>query len=607
MAQSGQPSTSLNRSLLFGISFSAGLALGILAVVAIHIFSPPNEQPTSDVAQHSVESPTSDSDASTVSKVGLGQFHEIFNYPRISEQYQVLHSTLSKATEQELKDWWIHSQEIERGSHRKIAQTAILQHLTKMNPQAALLLIEEVSKFDVDVLLKSVLAQWSISYLDGAVEAASKLSGVQRLVAAQTIVETRDDLSDTERRSIARQLDGEEQYLQSVSDTLASLSIADPNEAFDILHTDDVADSLQTESLSIVVEAWFEQIGFEVLSNIYKEFEDNRRDSNRVRSHLVRRVVQAHPAEALQYVRALPEGRKQTFLAKEIVSVWASTNPEAALTAAATFESISLASELETTISNSWAVANPSEYIDNFEKIPERSRGLSLPVAFMRIAHRTPSEAITKLEAVEKRITSVSAIEQLIVSAWTMQDPDATAGWVIKRFDLDDPQRFRLLRIVLPHLTQRDPNRAFELAIAEPTPNRGSRLENIVISTVVMDGDIELALELLPRAKDKDPFTYADVGVVLFRESRTEEALELGENFSGRDHQLYYERFFSEWFEADPKDLYESLDGLPSKNIRSSAASKLIVRNRANPIFTDEQIERIENFLNSEDEARLNR
>ena len=518
----------------------------------------------------------------------------------------MLHSTLSNATEQELKDWWTHSQEIERGSHRKIAQTAILQHLTKMNPQEALLVIEEVSKFDVDVLLKSVFAQWSISNLDGAVEAASKLSGVQRLVATQTIIETRDDLSGTERRSIAGQLGGEEQYLQSVSDSLAARSIADPNEAFEILRTDDVADSLQIESLSIVVEAWFEQIGFEVLSNIYTEFEDNSRDSDRVRRHLVRRVVQANPAEALQYVRALPEGRKQSFLAKEIVSAWARTNPKAALTAAATFESIALVAELEKTISGSWAVANPSEFIDNFEKIPEASRGDSLPSAFMQLAHRNPSEAIAKLEAVEKRIKNVSMIEELIVRAWTMQDPDATAGWVIKRFDLDDPQRFRSLRIVLPHLTQLDPKRAFELAIVEPTPDRGLRLENYVISTIAMDGDIEQALELLPRAKDRDPFTYADVGVALFRESRTEEALELGVNFSGRDHQFYYERFFSEWFEADPKDLYESLDGLPSKNIRSSAASKLIAGNRANPIFTDEQIERIENFLNFEDEARLN-
>ena len=607
MAQSGRPSTSLNRSSSIGISFSAGLVLGILAVVAIHFFSQQNERSTGDGVKHIVTSPASDSNASAADKIGLGQFKEIFNYQRMSEQYQALHSTLSKATEQELKDWWIHSQKIERGSHRKMAQSAILQHLTKMNPEEARRFSENVSKFEVDALLESIFGQWSVSNLEGAVNAATRLSGAQRLVAAQTIVETRDDLSDTERLSIARQLEGEEQYLQSVSDTLASQSIADPEMAFDILRTDDVADSLQTESLSIVVDAWFEKIGFEVLSNIYTEFEDSSRDSDRVRRHLVRRVAQTNPAEALEWVRTLPEGRKQSFLANVIVGAWASTNPEAALTAAATFESTSLVSELETTIAGSWAATNPSGFIDNFEKIPEESRGFSLPIAFQLLAHQNPSQAIAKLKTVETRIRSVSMLERFIVNAWTVQDPDATAQWVLKRFAVDDPQRLRLLRIVIPNLVRQDPNRAFELAIAEPTPVRGARLENSVISTIAQDGDIELAMKLLPRAKERDALTYADIGVALFRESRTEEALELGMDFSGRDHQTYYRKIFYEWVKADPKDLYESLDGLSSKSIRSSAASELIVRNRSNPIFTDAQIENIENFLIAEDEARLNR
>ena len=106
---SEQPSASTTQILLIRISFALGLVLGILAVVAWQQLSPKNGHSIQSVAHGEVEQTSSNSTnrISTIDKIDVGQFQEIFNHVSISEQYSVLYATLSQATEQELKDWWL--------------------------------------------------------------------------------------------------------------------------------------------------------------------------------------------------------------------------------------------------------------------------------------------------------------------------------------------------------------------------------------------------------------------------------------------------------------------------------------------------------------------
>ena len=163
------PSKGFHRIALVGVSFGIGLVFGILAIVVFQNIA------SQDIAQGEIEqtSTTSTNRISTTDKIDFGQFQEIFKYESISQQDRALHSTLSKATEHELNGWWLQSQKIERDSHRKLAQRVILQNLTTINPQEALRKIDEVSQFEVNALLKSVFSQWSVSELEGAIEAAS--------------------------------------------------------------------------------------------------------------------------------------------------------------------------------------------------------------------------------------------------------------------------------------------------------------------------------------------------------------------------------------------------------------------------------------------------
>ena len=582
-----------------------GVAIGVVAIIAIQSFSPLDENATQDTTNRDVQqSSTKKGDTASITGTGeVEQLQEIFKHRTVFDQNLVLFATLSTANELELNDWWLQSQKIERKSQREFVQDAILRKLTVMNPQAALRHIDNVSIFQTDALLWSVFSEWSALDLDGAIDAATFLSGPRRDVALQAILETRDDLSENKGRSIAKRLDGEDTFRKLVSDTKASASISEPKESWDILLNDDVDDSRQTESLGIVAEAWREQVGFEVLSNIYHTEIENYQ----IKLQLVRAIAQVDLTGALEYTRGLIEEEKQ-YLSRIIVVQWASRDAPAALAAVSTFEPPSLASRLEKDIAITWSRSNPNEAIENIGAVTEEYRIETLESAFSQIASHDPLEAISKISEAENYVGNTSTIVQRIVLRWSLQEPDAAADWVVNHYEQDDPLRRTLLEDVLPQLARQDPNKAFELAVAQPTPSAGLGLEYVVIAVITRENDIELALKLLPRVHENSKSAvYGNVAAAMVREARTKEALELGKDLEESQQGSFYSQVFREWTDTNPNNLYESLEDLPTSMLKSRAAMQLILGNRYEPVLSDERINHIRTLLNSEDEANLKR
>ena len=584
--------------VVVGLTFLAGTVLGVLVVLVIQNFNPQDDIATQDVAHGNVQHTSAKGLVNARSKttIGIGDFQQVFDQQSISEQLAVLHSTLSQATEQELKDWWIQSQEIERENHRKIVQRAILQSLTSIDPQAALQSIEDVSMFHVNSLLKSVFSQWSITQLDEAIEAATTFSDSRRRVALEAILETRDDVSASERLSIAKRLDGEETLLKLVSDHEASQNIAEPSESWKILLNDDVDDSLQIESLIVVAEAWHEHVGFEVLSNITAEVRDYW-----VQRRVMEAIVQFDPASALNYTLGLLDESEQAQLSSLVVREWASTNAQAALAFVNSIEQSSMASMLEREIASVWAGTKPREAIENIEKISEEVRLATLETAFARMARQDALEAIGMLSSVENFVGNTSSIAQRIVNHWSVQNPHAAADWVLRNYSQDDPHRRSLLEYVLPRLALQDPDHAFELAMEQPPPDQGHGLELYVIRALAYDGDIERAKILLPRVNENTKLlAYSEVGEAMVRESQIDQAMEMGKEFAATTQRIYFQRVLWQWGRTDPKNLYESLDNLPTSELKSIAATQLILWNKYEPVFTNEQIEHAKTFLSSD-------
>ena len=591
---------------VIGVTFVGGLTLGVLGVLAFQHFVPQKEHATQSIAQSEVEQTETESahDLSSTKTVGVETFEQIFNDPSPAEQYKVLYNTFSQNTEKELKQWWIQSQKIERASHREIAQHVILLSLTALNPQEALRALDDVSVLQKDAFSRTIFAEWAAFHLDDAINAAAKLTGAQRRVALEAILKSRDDLTEDKRRAIAVRLDREETYHKLLSDSNALQSTMDPSESWDILLNDNVDDSRQMESLSIVAESWREQIGFEILSKIYRsEFKNNR-----IKNRLAATIVQGDPALAFEYAQGVAEENEQSYLSKIIVEEWAHTDPLAALAAASTFEPSSRVSDLEEEIAEVWARTKPHELIRNIELFAEESRVAPLKLAFSYIAREDPLRAIESLSTVENSVGSTSAILQRIVNERSLQQPEAATDWVLNNFDQEDPPLLQsLLNQALPSLARQDPIQAFEIALKLPVPDFGDGLELRVIHQLTQDGNIELAISLLPRVRKKNTQAYAYklVGSAMVRKGRTLEALELGSALEPQPQQSYYDRVVQEWANTDPISLYSSLVDLPTNAARTDAVSALFMSNDVAPVLTDEQLELAKSLLDPDDAAQI--
>lgn len=607
MARSSRhPSSSFKRSHLIGVSFTAGLALGLLAMIAFQFLKPQEKHATPEVVQggNQETSTKSTADTSAARAIGVRSFQEIFNSQTVFNQNVLLYATVQSLSENELRDWWIQSQEIERKSQRETVQDAVIRKLATINPKEALRRIDDVSVFQTEALLMSVFSEWSVWQLDDAIDEATTLLGRRRNVALQAILETRDDLSASALRKIAQRLDGEETLLKLVSDAMVSQNIEAPQESWDILLTDDVDDYLQMDSLAIVAEAWREQIGIEVLSEIYHaEIEDYQ-----IKLNLMRAIAQVDVAGALDYTQGLVDESEKLALSRLIAIEWASKDAQAALFAIKTVEPPSLASQLEISVASAWARNKPSEVIENIEVLSDEYRLDTLESAFAQIASQEPLVAIAKVGSVKNFVGNTSSIVESIVDEWSLQDPEATTDWVIQNYTLDDPERRTLLEEVLPRLAHRDPDLAFELAIEQPTPDAALGLELGVIRELAREGEVDTAKKMLSRVKANSKlFAYREVGAAMVRQSQPGEALDLRKDFEASEQELYYHYVLYTWAGSNPKNLFKSLDDLPTSSIQSRAALALIVTNKNEPILTDDQIERARDLLNSEDEALLQR
>jgi len=591
-----------NRFMVIGITFAVGLVIGVLTVITIQSFILKSELQSYDFAEIGTQQdPTEDFDRdSTATPIGVEHFEEIFKLRRPAEQFKALYNTLSHTTEPELKEWWIQSQKLERTSHREIAQQVILQNLAKINPQVALQLLEDVSTLQWDALSRTIFSEWAVLHLDDAIEAAASLVGARRNFALEAILRARDDLSDSERRAIAAQLERDSTYDKFISEANALQNTTDPGESWDILLNDNIDDARQMGALVMVAEKWREQIGFEVFSKIYhSEIEDFW-----IKNYLTAAIAQTAPALALDYAKGMSDEWQQSSISLIIVEEWASIDPLAALAAVSSFKPSSLYFELEGTVGAFWAKNKPYELIQNIELLSQGSRIWALEVAFSYIAREDPLEAIESLSAIENFVGNTTSILQRIIDEWGMLAPDAATHWLLNDFDYKDPLLLHsLLEEVLPSLARQDPIKAFEIALQQPNPVGRFGLAGRVISQLIGDGEFEIAISLLLRMSEHDQiYAYEHVGRTLVNKGRTSEALELGSDLEPEQQQEYYRTVFQVWARTDPTDLYESLEDLPSSAVQSIAASELLTKGfDYSQLFTETQLERARSFLTSDD------
>ncbi len=509
-----------------------------------------------------------------------------------------LHNTLAGADEKELLRLLEQSAAIEHVSRRQLVQGTIFRRYASLNPKGAIKQVSIMPRLQHGDLLGTVFGEWALTHLDDAVASAKNLGGFGKLAALRGILESRDDLSDSVRIEIGRQLGNERVAQNVVSQSNISEAIKEPALAWDMLIGDDLLDTAQTGTLIQVAEAWVEKDGMSVLGRINDTLTDWTSKTS-VLSAVVHNLVQADAQGVFDFVRTMENDSHNTVI-MNVVNAWARLDPEAALVAVEAVESGRLRTSLEHSIASAWGRSNPREVLDNLDLLPENARDAAMSSALTALAQTSPEEAANLMAGMDGGEYQLMTAFQ-VMSVWANKDPIAALEWTLNNPEIED-WRASLLPSILFQVASRNPQRAFDIALQQPIGENQIGLEAQVIANIA-SADLEQALALLSQVREGPTLVYAlnSVGSALVRNGEVDEAWMLAQRVSESQRDAYYQSVVSAWALHDATELYESIDSLPSDEIKSFAASRLVSFNSWSRNLDDDQINHAKSYLNERD------
>ncbi len=525
---------------------------------------------------------------------------------KIESSYQrasVLFEWLADADTNELIGMLRNSESIGRNSRRTALQSAAIRKLAILNTDQALSWILDVPKVRRAPLLRSAFHEWSLTDLDHATEKAQSLRGIDRRVALESMLSSRNDLAPSEILEIARELGLEEVGLQSISEAQTLELLNDPASAWDVLVNDGLDDSKQLELLKLVVSAWQEREGFDVLLQVANSFPS--KDDRTALSTVIAGVLESDIENAFAWLRNVPRTLRGE-LPCALAMALARTDPIRALEQVESWSDEPIHVQLEHSVANTWAHTDPRTVLDAIETVPQSARWDAMNIALIRLVSESPLEAMEYLEATKSFVRNDGRLRWRMVAQWAHIDPEAALEWVIEYSDQDTELLRSLRQGIFRKLVRVDAERALDIA-RETTWStlisvRDATEYDVVWGLAEM-GRIEDAIALLPQIHEQARyFAIDDLGERLVRAGDPYAAVELGIDIPSLDAPLigpvsYFHWIFDLWATRDPQQLFQALESITSPVIRSMAAKKLIDLQEATPALTEDQIETAQALL----------
>ena len=483
------------------------------------------------------------------------------------------------------------------------AQSAIVRRLAQLNPSRALSHVLEMgSQHSPDRLMVTVFEEWAYSDLSETVAQAQALNETRRDSALRTILRERTDLPDETRRSIAAEVGNDQIAFEVLLEERVERAMANPEEAWEKLALDLQDDPVHRSILAQVALSWIEKDGMGVMERVSTSL-SNLQTKRGVVFGILQEFASSNPSEAFRYAVAMENDPFNT--AKErVVDVWARSDPRSALAAVSDVEKKALRRTLEKTIADLWADKEPRKFLKAIETLPGHVLESATRTAISKIAENSPKEAANLVSEMESGVTRQFSASDL-AGDWLSQDPEATLDWILNDPAIQDLRHF-LLDDTLYRIALEDPKLAMDTALAEPFAEDEMGLEASVITAIAFS-DVETAVELVPQVR-KGPTAvgaFREVTAALIRNGDLEEAVELVNQIPDPKRPDFYMGLVQAWARHDPSGLLKSMNRLPSEEVKSKAARRLVEVNRLRGNLTDEQVEQARKFLTEEDSKAL--
>lgn len=559
-----------------------GMVIGVVAVgafsfVYLNLISPiqeiralaeadsPDESET-DEAEIQQSSPSQQS--AEVSEAFFAELLQLSQFDRAEALLSLLNNadfdSISSLVGQ---DWTTLSSSL----HREI-QEVIIRRMAQLDPVEALRQVSNLSKSDRNRLTIAVFDEWSGEDLEEAIAHAISLEEEDKRNALKGVLLAKSDLSNSQRNDVVRKLGHEQVLVDSQALSLAGEPVEDPARAWsDFLadHGGDVS-SLSDAQLTLlrhIVDSWMSRgVGTDVAGAVSTALQSGSNVSA-VRM-LLESLVRLDPSVAFHATSSIEDSDQRAQMQQAIVAEWIKVDPRAVL--------------------------------DTMGLIPSELQDWSKQEALIALSVTAPAEAAKRLGILSSD-DAKSEVARTIASYWAELNPEAARDWVKSDPEIQDLRWVLMYRIVW-EVSQVDPDKALKWALDEPVneQQRGQGLETAVVRSVALQGDYETAISLARKARDVEnqQWSYVSIGSVLTSRGKSDYAWSLLEDdIPERFHSIYWTQTAFSWVGAEPDVAFESLEGLPSQEIREHVASALFSHNQVTHMFSNEQIRSLKKYL----------
>lgn len=534
---------------------------------------------------------------------GIGDYAELLSTARDFEGTSALYQALARIDRAEIRELLERSKKISSPKHRLYVQRAIFQRLASLNPQEALRLVEDVNWQHRDAILALVYAEWSISDLDAAVASIGKLDNKRRKVALESLLSTRDDLSDSHRRDIARSFGAEEFAARLMNESQTFESPEDPEAAWNALTSDGFDLVSQLDLATGIATQWMEQSGVEVLPRIMESL-TGKLGSDILLEGLIDSATESDPQGLLDFALGL-DGSRRVYVLNRISYVWSRSDPFAAVQAVIASRQIyDMRTNLQM-ILRQWARSNPQEMFDKHSLLPRDVQLEGLGYALTEIAKTDPDQALQLLDDLENEWDDTSTLAKDLVNGWAEEDPRAALEWITSNSSELGSGFLYMLSDILAKLVQSNPQEALSIALSQPLLPLGEGIEVRLIRELSYS-DLDTAIDLLPLVREESrQSVYFHMSYTLARRGQSERALELAANLPESEQERYYNSVLSSWARHSSEGLFQEIEDLSTEELKSLAAYYLALFNGSTPVLTKEQLDHAKTFMKERELERL--
>lgn len=535
---------------------------------------------------------------------GLGEYTELLRTARDFEGTSALYQALAQVNQAELTQLLGRSKRISSPNLRLYVQRAIFQRFASLNPKEALRRVEDVDWQHRDAILARVYAERSIFDLDAAVASIRKLDSKRQKVALESLLSTRDDLTDSHRQDLARSFDAEELVVRLDNESQTFEFLDDPKSAWKVLTSDGFDLISQLDLATNIAEQWMEQSGFEVLPQIL-ESSKGKLGYDILVDRLVASATESNPQGFLDFTLGLDSSVRGHVLGR-FSYVWGRTDPFAASQAVfASQPDLEMRTSLQI-ILRQWARSNPQELFDIRSLLPRQVQLDGLGYALTEIAKTDPEQALNQLASIEGEWdNAASTFSWSLIHGWADSDPHAALEWVTSNSKELGSSVRALLSKILGRLAKSNPQEALSIALSQPVSTNVDGIELTVIE-VIARSNLDAAIEMLPQLRNESkPKAYWGVSEALVEKGQAKRALKLAQDLPESDRKRYFNNVLGYWALRDSKGLSIEIGSLPSEELKSLAAYHLAMLHEGNPVLTKEQLDHAKTFMKEREIERL--